>query len=311
MGNVLKKVIKDILAGQGYQVKQTTSVEKKYLRGLQTEWISKNPQLFAQVYLQNRRTLSLISNWISTETLDSSIWRYGVPLGWESKFDDHLERCGLNDIQMEVTSSDLMALLGDYLDHIKYLEIGVSVGKNFLQLCNVFKNAEMSAIDVEDISPVLESCFEAGTTVWESEENFEIETLRQTKIEKKFSIRNYVFGDNNNEIHYIVGDQFSSKTWDILKGKKFNFIFSDGSHSVEAITSELDNLINLELVDRRNLIVLWDDLFDLKMQNAFVKNANKLCNIFGCGDDHISMYHLFGTYGYKRNMGLFVFLEPS
>ena len=51
--------------------------------------------------------------------------------------------------------------------------------------------------------------------------------------------------------------------------------------------------------------MLWDDLYDIDMQSAFLDNANALCKLFNLSDEAISIFYLHGSYGIKRQIGMF------
>src|ERR1700734_549439 len=97
----------------------------------------------------NRESLTLIDDWIDEKAFASSFFQYGVP--------PFIKEVINKPIGEAVTYTDLMLLIAKkYFGQVNYLEIGVSVGKNFFQLLRSFPNAHLTGFDIEEINPVLE-----------------------------------------------------------------------------------------------------------------------------------------------------------
>ncbi len=271
-----------------------------------SRWIARDPVRFANVYLQNRTVLSRVKSWISTETLASSFWRYGVPLEWESSHTQELDCTGLPDAEAEITEADILGYLAGELGNLRYLEIGVSVGKNFIQMCNQTNAEEIVGLDIEEINPALKSCFVHSELLWRSTSSYKAETISGKLADKYTSLIKLGGKEEKPSVYYVSADQFRDDTWERLAGKKFNMIFSDAIHSPAALRSELEFLLKYDLIDRQKFIMMWDDLWDDGMQSAFLENAKTLCGIFGRGDDAIALSYLHGSYGPRRPVGLFV-----
>lgn len=308
MFKLLKKSTGSFIKRQGYEIHKPTDIETKFAKSYWSQWLSKRPADFIEIYQQNRKFLSGVPSWIDKTALASSYWRYGLPERWTSSYADELDRTGLNDIEKEITSADLLAFISTFLTkRINYLEVGVSVGKNFMQLCHSFNAAEMTGLDVENINPILESFLEEKHTILTSSIAYEIETLSGKKATKTTSLTGYSYHDKN-KIFYLSADQFRRDTWEHLKGKRFNFVFSDGVHSPNALIAEMDYLMQFDLIDRDEFVMFWDDMWNSGMQNAFYESASRLCQMFGCSEDHIALYNLHGSYGFARKMGIFHYL---
>ena len=103
---------------------------------------------------------------------------------------------------------------------------------------------------------------------------------------------------------YLKADQFREDTWASLRGRKFNLVFSDGVHSPNALRRELDFLLAHDLVaDAKPFAMVWDDLLNAPMQEAFVDNANRLKQRFSAG--RLNLYWMHGSYGNRRLNGVF------
>src|SRR6185312_12106166 len=97
----------------------------------------------------NRQTLELIDNWIDDKAFAASWFNYGVP--------DFIKAVINKPIGDSLTYTDLMLRIAEkYLQRVNYLEIGVSVGKNFFQLLRSLPKASLTGFDIEEINPVLE-----------------------------------------------------------------------------------------------------------------------------------------------------------
>ena len=75
----------------------------------------------------NRQALELIGNWIDDKAFAASWFNYGVP--------DFIKAVINQPIGDALTYTDLMLRIAEkYFNQVNYLEIGVSVGKNFFQI---------------------------------------------------------------------------------------------------------------------------------------------------------------------------------
>lgn len=229
---------------------------------------------FSQVELQefietNRNSLRIVDDWIDSDAFKKSWFNYGVP--------DFIR----NDINKRInnnpTYTDLMLLISKkYFTKLNYLEIGVSVGKNFFQLLNGLDNAIFNAFDIEEINPVLESKLKL-------ENKIEWDTPSESIKKNKSSFKTYKF--NNTEVNYLCADVWDSNSLARLKGKKFNLIFSDALHSPEAILFEFENLVKYDLLDEK-FVIVWDDLVG-KMKKSFFKIIRKYNKIYKLQDIYL------------------------
>src|SRR3954447_11554314 len=77
-----------------------------------------------KLHEENRRLVTAVPEWISDETLRTSIFRYGIP----EEIRDLIDR----DVGFGASYTDALALFAASLRKpVSYLEIGISVGKNF------------------------------------------------------------------------------------------------------------------------------------------------------------------------------------
>src|ERR1700722_13500083 len=89
----------------------------------------------------NREPLQLIDNWIDDKAFAASFFNYGVP--------DFIKAVINEPIGDAVTYTDVMLLIArKYFERVNYLEIGVSVGKNFFQLLRSLPKADLTGFDI-------------------------------------------------------------------------------------------------------------------------------------------------------------------
>lgn len=212
-------------------------------------------------YIQkNRETLALVSNWIDDKAMAESFFDYGVP-------DSAKALLNLKINETPSYSDVISKLLSEMREPVNYLEIGVSVGKNFLQMVNALSHATCTGFDIEDISPVLLSRFDPGETiaVWQPPDS----SLR--KRDSYFK----EFRHGTNKVHYLCGDVFDEGAWQKLEGKRFNFIYSDAFHSADALVHEWKMIEKYNLLSQQSFICMWDDLGG-DMTDAFAEVAKRI-----------------------------------
>jgi hypothetical protein len=189
---------------------------------------------------------------------------------------------------------------------LSYLEIGVSVGKNLLQVASQVTGAHIVGLDVEELNPVIRAQFDSCEQTWVGMTSYPVKTLSGSSVNKRPTLQKLIDKRSGNVFEYLSADQFSDDTWHQLNNRRFNLIFSDGVHSGKALLSEFSFLVTNDLIEAsRPFVFFWDDLWNIEMQSAFLSNATRLCSIFNVGEEAISMFILHGSYGLKRQMGMF------
>lgn len=205
----------------------------------------------------NRNTLKQIPDWIDDKAFENACFQYGVP--------DYIRDDINKDLNDEPTYTDLMTLLAKrHLKELRYLEIGVSVGKNFFQMLNAIPSGIFTGFDIEEINPVLEKGLHPlSDRSWSTFPG----SIKKTDS----SLKTYTY--NGNTVNYLCGDVWDKESWSVLKGSKFNLIFSDALHSAEAILFEFEMLVHNDLLADQ-FIIFWDDLHG-KMKRAFLNIVRK------------------------------------
>jgi hypothetical protein len=213
--------------------------------------------LMDKVIEENRHALSLVNNWIDAAAFEKSFFKYGVP--------DYIKIHLNKPINKSVTYTDIMAyILKKHFEELNYLEIGVSVGKNFFQLLESTNNATFTGFDIEEITPVIERrLIFKEKSEWETP----VKSIKKTKSSfKKFDYKGL-------EVNYLCADVWDENSWAKLKGNKYNLVFSDALHTADAILFEFEMLVKYELLDEK-FVIVWDDLVG-KMRNSFFKIIKK------------------------------------
>ena len=184
----------NFLRSRGFIITRPTEIEKTFTRSFWKEWFSTDLNLFASVYEQNRATLAGVKNWVSEETLAEFLWRYGVPVEWNEAYTctSSVDQTGLMEIETEITAADLLSFVARRLGvNVSYLEIGVSTGKNLLQIDRQVSNANLVGLDVEELNPILRSQFSDCVNVGEPSAPYFVETLSKGLVEKRTSLRTH------------------------------------------------------------------------------------------------------------------------
>ncbi len=194
----------------------------------------------------NKRTLESVKKFIDEDTYSLSSDYYGLP----PRILKHIDK----PYNKYPTYSDLILyLLNSFSKPPKYVEVGVSVLKNFYLISSGKTGIELYAYDINKINTTIEKYF----LLEDSQEN----------------IKKYVH--NGNKIAYFQGDVFSTKDLNNFKDliKKVNFIFSDAHHSYEGLMSEYENLIK-EILNKE-FIIYYDDLSG-ELKKAFLEISDNL-----------------------------------
>jgi hypothetical protein len=226
----------------------------------------------------NRKTLSMVPTWLDEESLRNSLTQYGLP-------QIAIETIDL-DMGFEASYSDALAYLSRFLNKkIQYLEVGVSVGKNFFQICNYLKESQLVGFDLEMLNGSVERFLTNRKELkswgpfekvpkpfdheamrkryslhgnWLEEQCLGLHKVKQTAS----SLHRYRYEQQGNDVFYLSSDLFDERGWQQLadQGFKFNLLFSDAYHHSDAVLYEYEMLKYYELIDEEEFIMVWDDL---------------------------------------------------
>lgn len=230
-----------------YLFKELSNAFFKYLSKLyQYYFINfKNSGLTYEIDV-NRKNKKNISTFISKQDYNISKDRYGLP----QKLTKYIDK----DHNNFPTYTDLILFLFKFFNQpIVYLEIGVSVLKNFYLISAGATNNKLYAFDINKINPAIEKKFN---------KTFEGEQIK-------------IYNFNENSITYFQGDVFNKNDLFQLENliSSANFIFSDAHHSYDGVISEYNNLIKNIL--EKDFIIYYDDL-SKEIKTAFFEIAHDL-----------------------------------
>ena len=217
----------------------------------------------------NRSSLALIDDWIDEAAFSRSCFKYGVPEFIKTEIN--------KPIGDTLTYTDLMLFISrKHFSSIHYLEIGVSVGKNFFQLINAHEKGRFSGFDIEEINPVLEQ-----RLAFKNREEWK--TPSKSIKKNPSSFKTYRFKET--EVSYLSADVWDENSWAKMKGNKFNMVFSDALHTPQAILFEFEMLVKYDLLDEQ-FVIFWDDLVG-KMKNSFYKIIRKYDKVYKIQDIYL------------------------
>lgn len=158
-------------------------------------------------------------------------------------------------INNSITYTDLMIFLifKIFSKEVNYLETGVSVMKNFLQIDNILKNSLLYAYEIEEINKLFKTKFSEN-------------------------INNFQISKGDNKLFYFNGDlgnkednkQFNKE----LENLKFDFVFSDAHHQPWALIWEYKNVIKKNLGNE--FIIYFDDIDFPGIEDVVVDISNDL-----------------------------------
>jgi len=209
--------------------------------------VNRNEELFS-IIQENRKYLNSINKFLPENVYSKN--DYGV----QRRIYENLEK----EIVNLPTYSDLIIFFirNIFNGKINYLEIGVSVLKNYLQINKGIKNSTIVAYDINDLNP-----------------NFN--NLKKIK-------------ENNNNLVYFKGsvlNEDDAKKFNESFKEGFDFIFSDALHEPDAIRSEYELIIKNNL--KNEFIIYYDDLdFDgiekelINIRNNLENYVSKTINLY-------------------------------
>jgi hypothetical protein len=207
----------------------------------------------------NRRAINAVGSWIDPFDYERSIAHYGCP--------PHLLPLLGLPINHELIYTDFILHAARRIGMpLSYLEIGVSVGKNFLAVANGLDGCRICGVDWERFNPSL--------------------ARRFTLLAEEDKVSTYT--DERNTIRYVQGNIFDEATWHKLEKRPFQIVFSDASHHPHALLHEFEMLRRFHLLDPGCLFMIWDDLdrdHGGLMTQAFFRIARELQIICGTGEE--------------------------
>ncbi len=206
------------------------------------KYIFKSNTNFNKIIKQNREFLTQEGSFISS--IDFRNNDYGIGESIRITIDNKINFFPIN------TDLIIYLILKNMKNNCKYLEIGASVLKNFMQVNNSLSNSDLYIYDLNPVNPKYKNEF--------------LDLNKKSDTEKN---------NTQNKLMYFRGDLFNLNDLSNFKDHsyvdKFNFIYSDALHTPEAIYCEYKDLISSSLSDK--FIIYYDDLDVKGMTDMFKK----------------------------------------
>lgn len=202
--------------------------------------------------MKNRTTLKNIDSFVDLDYYQKSPDFYGLP----KYILKHIDK----ELNLYPSYSDFLIFLIDNFknkNNFIYVEIGVSVLKNFYLISSHLNYSKLYAFDINEVNPAIEKKFKF--------------------LSSSDNLSRYKF--NSNEINYYKGDVFNSAQLDEFKKivNKAHIIFSDAHHSYDGLINEYKYLISTMLSDE--FLIYYDDLKG-NLNKAFLEISKDLSNKF-------------------------------
>jgi len=235
-----------------------------------------------EIISENRRAVSLVNDWLPAGLIENSVFRYGVTPEVQPLLNLPLDN--------ECCQADLLAYYGRTFDRrLKYLELGVSVGKTLWQILNTCAPCECWAFDIEEINPVLKEHFALDAREeWPSRP----ESIKKTPS----SISRFTHQPTGSRLTYICADIFDERGWKLLAGGGFNLILSDALHTPQALDFEWTQMTRSNIFDPQGAVIMWDDL-DGAMRDWFRAKRPAIAGRLRVNLDRVNTLFLNGWLG--------------
>ena len=268
----------------------------------------------------NRSTLNSVKQWIERDDwkMPPSLFNYGLP--------PHVFH--LIDVPIDTSVSEV-----DYLCNlvktinadnrpVHYLEIGISVGKNFYTMVQFVKGMikqsqqsqqhqhTITGIDIEKINPTLNKLLTSvhATSSVDTFTNDKPTTIRSNPIN---ICNQFVDTDNALLTRYYEADEFSN-IWTHLD-KRFNLVFSDALHDPSALLHEYASLKDNNLLDvDGGFFYCFDDLEADEQTGKMWSAVNRIVqdmkttlgNKLDIKVQHLEMNAWLGQHEHKHHFGV-------
>lgn len=234
---------------------------------------------------RNRAALERIPHWIDEEAFRSSVFEYGV---------EALARRTLDEpLPLLMNLSDIVVYASSRVAPLRYLELGVSVGKTVWQVMNNARDASLTGYDVEDLNPVLAKMLRLVSTR-------PVKGASSQLKGKPPHVDEWVHVESGNHVRYLSGDVFDAAMWNTLEGDRFNVIYSDAAHRAEALLFEWERIKALQLLDESGFSMIWDDLASRELRQAFDRIVSDCIAIYGLTPSQACFMHVHGWLGEKE-----------
>ena len=264
----------------------------------------------------NRKTLNTVDKWILRKDWEMplTLFNYGLPAHVFHMIDLPIDN-NLTEVDYLCHLMQTLAVTNDR--PIKYLEIGVSVGKNlytvmrFVQGMIATKHQHaISGIDIEKMNPTLHKL------LGDAHKSCKVETfanMKPTSIRSSLTNVCTTYVDDTLVTSYYEADEFSDVWTSTLLKSQFNLVFSDALHEPHALLHEYNNLKANNLLDVIcGFFYCFDDLEADKDTGAMWSAVHRIVadmkTTYGTRLDvklqHLEMNAWLGQHEHKHNFGV-------
>lgn len=225
-----------------------------------------------ELSLDNQSLLRSVNCWYDLDAINASIFNYGL----RSDLNVH------NHVTNNLTYTELLLYLSELItEDVNYLELGISLGKNFICINKYLTDSNLTGIDIEKMNPVLESFFGNKERVnsWPPSKSIKnIGIQNDSLVTNKISYyeEQYIDENQNNNIRYIRSNIYEDYCWSLLSKEKFNIILMDATHEKNELV-EWDMIKKYNLIDSGEFIFILDDIN--LMGNQFSRVVMELENL--------------------------------
>jgi hypothetical protein len=264
-----------------------------------------DPERLGRIKRKNRETLHSFSGWYDPALFARSVCNYGIST----------DKLHLLDVEIgaETTLSDIVTYhCAGLRAPARYLEIGVSVGKNFVQVVEGTVEGDFTGFDIEDVDPVVTRDLKHLTREeWSSLDPAYARRASGADFSRPSLSSLDIFEDRSGKkkVRYIAGNVFDERCWQVLAREKYDLIFSDAMHTGAAIKHEYSMMKKYNLLGGNALTIIWDDLHFPGMREAFLDITNDLSTTFGADRCSRSLHLVYGWAGrhegYRHLVGIF------
>jgi len=264
-----------------------------------------NSEKLFRIKRTNRETCRSMLPWYSSALFENSVCNYGISP----------DKIHLLDVEIgqETTLSDVICYhCAELPSPVRYLEIGVSVGKNFMQMLNGAAEGTFVGFDIENMNPAIARDMKlVGREEWPHLDPVAAQMASGAEFVRRSPTILEVFEDKTRKknISYLAGDVFDERCWRVLARESYNLIFSDALHTGAAIKHEYKMMKKYELFSRDRLCIIWDDLHFPGMRNAFLEITDDLRRLFGTERSSRAMHLVYGwagrREGFRHLIGIF------
>lgn len=252
----------------------------------------------------NRAACRGVDRWFTRELLSSSVCNYGMSPDLEHMLDAA--------IGGETTLTDLIAYHCADMPDLRYLEIGVSVGKNFVQVLGAAPSGRFTGFDIEDMNPLIaRGLTEAAREEWPAVDPAAARRRSGAGFARTrpSSLRTLRDAAGRRTVRYLAGDVFDERSWQVLARETYNFIFSDALHTAPAIHYEYGMMKKHGLFAPERFTVVWDDLHFPGMRQAFREITDDLRRVHGADRTSRDLHLVHGWAGrhegFRHLVGVF------